>query len=66
MPLFANRGLPLGANKRLYSACVHRALLYGKEIWPFKEEELIRPESNDARMDRWMCSVRPEDRISGE
>ena len=37
---------------------------YGSETWPVKEEYGIRLERDGARMVRWMCSIRPERRIS--
>ena len=66
MALLANRGLPLGAKGRFCSPCVRGVMLYGREIWLAKEEDVIRLESNDARMVRWMCNVRLEDSTSGE
>ena len=38
-------------------------MLYTNETWSGIEEDVIRPERNDARMVRWMCSVKPEDKI---
>lgn len=35
------------------------------EVRPIKEDDLIRPERDNARMVRWMYNVRPEYRISG-
>ena len=63
MPLLANRGLLLGAKDRLYSACVLSVMLYGKETWPVKEEDVNRLERNDVTMVRWMCKVMAEDMI---
>ena len=39
---------------------------YTSEIWRAKEEDVIRLERNGARIGRWMCSARPEERISAE
>ena len=41
-------------------------MLYGSGTWSAKEESVIRVERNDARMVRFMCNVRPDDRISAE
>ena len=41
-------------------------MLYGSETGPVKEEGVTKLERNDAKMVRWMCNVRPEDRISTE
>ena len=40
--------------------------LYGNETWPAQKQDVIRLERNDARKVRWICIVRPEDRISTE
>ena len=42
MSLLASKGLPLKAKNRLYSACIRGLMLYGSEIWPVKEEDVIR------------------------
>ena len=36
------------------------------EVSPIKEDDLIRPERDNARMVRWMYNVMPEDWISAE
>ena len=62
--LSANKCLPLGATGRSYSACVWNIMLYGTETWPVKEKDVSRLEGNDPWMVRWMCNVRPKERIS--
>ena len=32
--------------------------------WPIREDNVIKLETDDARMIKWMHNVRPEDRIS--
>ena len=32
-------------------------LLYGNEVWPVKEGDVIRLEKNDVKMVRWMFNV---------
>ena len=64
VPLLVSRGLPLGANGRLCSAFVRSVMLY--KIETAKEKDVIRIKRNDARMARWICNIRPEDRISAE
>ena len=66
VPFLASRGLILGGNGRSYSACAHSGALYEREIWPVKEEDVIRLERDDVRMVRWMCSDRLEYKISAE
>ena len=64
--MLASRGFPLGAKGRLYSACVCSVMLYGTETWSVKKEDVIGLENNDAKMVRWICNVRPEDKIRAE
>ena len=52
MPLVASRNLPLGAKGRLHSTNVRSVMLYGCETWPNKEKDVIRQETNNARMVR--------------
>ena len=33
------------------------AMFYGSETWPVKMKDVLRLESNDAKMIRWMCNV---------
>ena len=53
VPLLASRALPLGAKSRLYSTCLCSIMLYGSEIWPVKEEDMIRLERNDVMITYW-------------
>ena len=41
-------------------------MLYGSETWTVKRGDAIRLQRNDARMARWMCNIRPENRIVAE
>ena len=41
-------------------------MLYGRKIWPVKEQDVITLERIDAKMVRWMCNNRPEERIPAE
>ena len=56
----------MGAKGRLYFACVRRVMLYEteSETWTEKKDNVDREKENDARIVRWMCIVRPEDKIS--
>ena len=58
VPLLASRGLPLGAEGRLYSAGVCSLMLYGGKTWPVKKEDMVKLERNDAWMVRWICNAR--------
>ena len=46
------------------SLLVSRSLVI--ETWSNKEEDVIRIDRNGARMVRWMCNVKSEDKISAE
>ena len=50
--LLASGGLSFKAKGRLYSTCVHMlyALCFKREIWPIKNEVVVRLKRNDARM----------------
>ena len=65
-PLLSSRGLTLWGKSRIYSGYVYPAVLYVGKIWPNKEVDLIRLDRSDARIVRWMCNVRPEDKVSAE
>ena len=54
------------AKGRLYSECLHSAVLNGSTTWPIKEEDVIRLERNDLMILRWMCNVSFQDKISAE
>ena len=41
-------------------------MLHQSETWPVKVEDVIKLGRNDPRIVRWMCNVRPENRISDE
>ena len=66
MSLLASGGLPLGAKSRLYSACVGSIMPYLSEVWSVKKEDVMKLNRNDGRVVRWICNIRPEDRISAE
>ena len=62
--MLASRGFLLGAKGRLDSACTCSVISHENEAGPVKEEDDIRLGRNDEMMARWMCNVRPEDRLS--
>lgn len=41
-------------------------MLHRSETWLVKEEDIIRIERNDAGTNRWISSVRSEDKIFAE
>ena len=41
-------------------------MLYGSDIWPDKDDCMIRPDKNDLVMVTWICNVTSEDRIFPE
>ena len=66
VPFLTGRSSPLEAKDRLYSAYVRSGMLYESATWPVNKEDVIRSRMNDARTIRWICSVRPEHRISAD
>ena len=65
MSFLADRGLPLGAKGRIYSAC-GCSIFYESQVWPVKEEDMVKLERNAAKMVRWIINVGSENRISEE
>lgn len=41
-------------------------MLYVSDIWPDKDDCMIRPDKNDQVMVTWICNVTSEDRIFAE
>ena len=41
-------------------------MLYVSDIWPDKDDCMIRPDKNDLVMVTWTCNVTSEDRIFAE
>lgn len=58
------RDLLLEVKCRSYSAFVYSVTLCGSETWPFKEDDVIRVEKNDAMTFRLQCNIRSEEIIS--
>ena len=40
-------------------------MLYRSNTWPVKEQDVVRLDRNDVSMVKWMCKVRPENRVQG-
>ena len=54
---WVNTLMPMGANGRLYSACMI-VLMYRIKTCTVKENNKIRPERSDPSMIRWTCVAR--------
>lgn len=66
LPFITNRRMPLTSKDRIYSRYVRSVMSHWNRIRPVKEEDVIWLWRNDARMIRWMCSVRPKENDSYE
>ena len=61
-PILTARGASHRIKRKIYKACVQRALTYGTEIWTIKKANLQSLERTERMMVRWMCRVSLKDR----
>jgi len=47
----------------LYSSCVRSSMLHGSEMLPVRKENEVVLQLAEVRMVRWMCSIKPQDRV---
>ena len=59
-----SRVLLVDAKGRAYTTGTCIVALCGSQTLSVEEGNVIKLEGNDAKMVRWMCKVRPQDRIS--
>ena len=52
--------------KKVFSACISSALLYGSETWAPTAPDLQRLHRNDRAMIHWICGVKPHDEVPME
>ena len=64
LQLLTNKWIPLINRGVVFRSCVRNTMLHGSECWPLKIEDRARLTRNERAMLRWMCHVRPGDRIS--
>ena len=53
--------LSFKTRSRVYSSCVHRAMLNASETWPLTKSSLQRLQPNDRAMIRQIFKVKPQD-----
>jgi len=63
VPLLTNKDVSLVMTERLYSSCVRSSTLHGSETWPVRKENVVALQRAEMRMVRWMCGVKPKDRL---
>jgi len=63
IPLLTSRDISLKVRVRLYSGCVRSSILLGSEVWPVRKENEVALQQAETRMVRWLCGVKPKDRI---
>ena len=51
---------------KVFSACVHSALLHGSETWALTAPNLQKLHRNDRAMIHWICGVKPHDEVHME
>jgi len=61
VPLLTNKDISLKVREILYSSCVRRSVLYGRETWTVREENEVALQRAETRMVRWMCAVKLQD-----
>ena len=66
LPLLAIRINSLKKKGRLYAACVRSVMVYRRETWPLKVENITRISRTDKMMIRWMCNVSLKDGRSSD
>ena len=66
IPVLTSRHVPLLVRGRVFSTCVHTAMLHGSETWGPNSADLQRLRRNDRSMIRWICGVGPRDDTSTE
>jgi len=63
VPLLTNKDVSLIIRGRLHSSCVRTSALHGSETWPVRKEYVVALQRAEMRMVRWMCGVKPKDRL---
>ena len=63
-PVLTSRQIPFHVRGSVYSTCVRAAMLHGSETWGPTSNDLQRLRRNDRAMVRWICGVKPQDRVN--
>ena len=64
LPILTNRAISLSRRGHVFGACIRRVLLYGCETWPTTAADVYRLNRCDNSMVRWICGVKPAQRIA--
>ena len=64
LPVLSSRHLSFKTCGRVYSSCVHSAMLHASETWPLTKPNLQHLQRNDRAMIRQICNVRPQDVVT--
>ena len=64
LPILTSRHVSLITRGKLFTACVRSALLHASETWGPTHEDLERLRRNERCMVRWICGVKPENKVS--
>ena len=66
LPILASKHVSHLTRGKVFSACVRSALLHGSETWAPTAPDLQQPRRNDRAMIRWICGVKPHDKVPME
>ena len=66
LPILTSKHVSLLTRGNMFSACVRSALLHGSETWAPTASDLQRLHRNDRVMIRWICGVKPHDKVPME
>ena len=61
LPILTSKHVSLKTCGKLFSSCVHSAMLHGSETWAPTVLVLQRLQRNDRSMIRWICNTRARD-----
>ena len=63
LPILTSKHVSLKTRGKLFSSCVHSAMLHGSETWAPTVSVLQRLQRNDQSMIQWICNTRARDRV---
>ena len=63
LPILTSKHVSLKTHGKLFSSCVHSAILHGSETWAPTVSVIQRLQRNDWSMIPWICNTRARDRV---
>ena len=66
LPILTNRCISYQTRGKVFRTCIRTVLLYGSECWALRNEDRARLERTARAMIRWICGVKPVQRISSQ